>query len=100
MNKPSQFFVDYCKSAQISQDKIQKHWFSIWEKAIEEFLTWIVRDGNLTNDQLKKFTHLFNKIIKDKTIDRNIIDMVAPILGKKQKAKAINQFSELFLLSI
>lgn len=98
MNKTPDTFATVCKIVGMSEEEINKSWISFSEGVINNFIEWLVKEGNLSEEQLKTLETLFVEVTNGKaTQDNGLVDLVAPILNPDQKDKAVTKFAALFV---
>lgn len=100
MNLAPRSFLDICAITDISEDKAQTIWLDIWEKTILEFLTWLVKDVDLSYEQTKKLGDIMSSIVDKTSGDYNILELIAPILREDQTRLVTEKFAQLFTTNL
>lgn len=98
-NAPADF-INICGIAGISKEKTQEEWLSIWEKAITEYLFWLLNENDLSEMELRKLDAILTKVInKEKDVEeKDIIKITAILLeDEEKKRQAITKFAEIFV---
>lgn len=91
-------FVTICNIVEWPADKINQAWQDLSEKVTEEFIEWLVNEGNLAENQQKTLGVLLTEISDNKfTPGDTFLDLVDPILNEDQKKMALDKHGKLFV---
>lgn len=93
MNKPSANFLRICEIAKIEPEQAGGLWLEIWQKAIRNFLSWLIHENSLSSKQSQSLLEVMESIKKDGPRDKSVADWVFPLLSEEQKIYASQKFA-------
>lgn len=98
MTKIPNNFVTVCGIAEMPTEKINQAWRDLSEKVTEEFIEWLVNEGNLVENQQKSLGRLLTEIADNKFAHGDtILSLVDPVLVEDQKKAASDKYGKLFV---
>lgn len=97
MNKPSPNFLKICELGKIEPGQTERLWLEIWQKAIRNFLNWLIHENNLSPEQSQSLLEVMESIKKDGPKDKSVIDWVFPLLSEEQKIVSSQRFTAMLL---
>lgn len=85
----------------MDEEDTDRLWLDIWQKTVDDFLRWLILEGNLNEDQFRKLETIFQNIInRTGNTDRMILDIISPILTDSQKTNSTYQIAQFLVTNL